>query len=125
MFEAIENLLTIVIWGAAILLFVGGVIVCIVKLVKGGIGSKSIAVVAAILGIVAFVKMYDWTEHIAWCMLASGFILCLFTGVLSDGEKNTLPKEPKYGLGDAILETYAEYELTKAAVKDAIEESRK
>ena len=60
MFEAIENLFTIAIWGAAILLFVGGIIVCIVKFVNGGIGSKRMAVIAAIPGIVAFVKMYDW-----------------------------------------------------------------
>ena len=93
MFEAIENLFTIAIWGAAILLFVGGIIVCIVKFVNGGIGSKCMAVIAASLGIVAFAKMYDWTEHIAWCMLGSGFTLCLFAGILTSGEE-TEPEDP-------------------------------
>lgn len=121
MFEAIENLLTIVIWGAAILLFVGGIIVCIVKLVKGSIGSKFMAVVAAFLGVVAFVKMYDWTEHIAWCMLGSGLVICLFTGVLFEGEDK--PKER--GFVGQVIDQVIEDEHDIAKMEEAIRRSKK
>ena len=90
MFELIEtigNLFAIGFWIVSIAAFVVGIIACIYKLLKGSIGAKCLAVIGAILGVVAFAKMYDWTEHIAWCMFVSGFVVCLFTGVLTNGEE--------------------------------------
>ena len=121
MFETIESILTIVIWGAAILLFVGGIIVSIAKLATGSVGSKIMAVVAIILGIVAFFKMYDWTEHVAWCMLGSGFVLCLFTGVLSEGEDK--PKER--GFVGQVIDQVLEDEHDIAKMEEAIRRSKK
>lgn len=121
MFETIEKLLTIAIWGAAIIVFVGGIITCIAKIVSGGIGSKCMAVIAAVLGIVAFFKMYDWTEHIAWCMLGSGLVLCLFTGVLSEGEDK--PKER--GFVGQVIDQIIEDEHDIAKMEEAIRRSKK
>ena len=125
MFELIEtigNLFAIGFWIVSIAAFVVGIIACIYKLIKGSIGAKCLAVIGAILGVVAFAKMYDWTEHIAWCMFLSGFVVCLFTGVLTNGEEEAPTKKKKYGLSDALVDAYVEQEVIKEATKKAIRE---
>ena len=129
MFETIEKLLTIAIWSAAIILFVGGIISCITKIVSEGIGSKCLAIIAIILGIVAFCKMYDWTGHIAWCMLGSGIVICLFTGVLTNGEEDTTRHEPPdpgviETFTTAYIDGWAKQKIIEEAVEKGIRKSR-
>ena len=121
MFEIIGNLVTITIWAAAIFLFGGGLILCGVNLFTGKGWRKFWAVVALILGVIAFNKLYAWLDSIVWCLLLTGVVLCV-VGNLADEPQNPPEKEKKYGLTDAILDTYCEYELQKQATKDAIRE---
>lgn len=120
MFDTLITLLTIAIWAVAIFLFIGGIILCIIELTSGSGWGKLKAVVAVALAIFAFYKMHIWFDSIVWCFLGAGFALCLVT-LIGTGEQAP-PKEKKYGLGDAFLDTYCEYELQKKATKDAIRE---
>ncbi len=124
MFEAIGTLITIVIWLVAIFLFGGGLLICIGNLIGGGGFEKFMAVLGIILGIVAFSCIYSWFESIVWCLMGSGIVLGLIGNAGSDSEEKAPKKEEKYGFGKALVDTYCEYELTKAAVKDAIKESK-
>lgn len=123
MFETIGNLFTIAIWAVAIFLFGGGLFLCGMHLFTGNGWEKLWSVVAIILGVIVFTRLYAWLDSVVWCLMLTGIVL----GVVGNlGSKETEPpqKEKKYDLTDAILDTACEYELTKAAVKDAIRESK-
>lgn len=122
MFETIETLLTIAIWAVAILMFVGGILCCIGNLINGRIWRKILSAIAIGLGIYVFSFLYSRLSSIVWCLLASGMVLTLVSEAGSDRWQNTPQK--KRGFIDAFVDTYCEYELTKAAVKDAIKESK-
>lgn len=122
MFETIGNLFTIGFWIVAIFLFVSSIIMCIAKIVSGSGWEKFWAILGAVLGVVAFFIMYDWTEHIAWCMIATG-IVCGFITALPDPPTPEPPKEPGLieTIGKSVLETEAEI----AKMEEAIRRSRK
>lgn len=122
MFETIGNLFTTGFWIVAIFLFVGSIIMCIARLVSGSGWEKFWAILGAVLGVVAFIKMYDWTEHIAWCMMATG-IVCGFITALPDPEPPQKEKEP--GLLGQIANQIIEDEHDIAKMEEAIRRSRK
>ena len=125
MFETIGNLFTICFWAVTLFLFLGGIITCIANFLSGDGGKIFWAVVAIILAIFVFFLVYDWLDSIAWCLLVTGMVLVFVANIGSDETESTPTRKQEYGLSDAILDTYCEYELTKAAVKDAIKESKK
>ena len=125
MFETIGTLLTIAFWAVTIFLLVGGVILIIDKLRNGNGWDKVQVVIAIIAGFFTFSKVYTWLDSIPWALLFTGCVLGLVLGDSSDKEKSYRRREKEYGLSDAIIDTYCEYNLTKAAVKDAIRESKK
>lgn len=122
MFEAIENLITIVLWVLAILLFGGGLFLCGMNLFTGNGWQKFWAVAAIILGIIAFTKLYDWLNSLVWCLILTGIVLVVVGNISSDGSQNAPRKEKKYGLGDALVDAYVEQEVIKEATKKAIRE---
>ena len=83
------TLFNIVCWAMVISSFVGGSILCIVKLIKGNREEKAQAVIAVILGIVAFTGMYALLESVEFCLFATGIVLCLVAGASSDDAKRT------------------------------------
>lgn len=125
MFETIGNLLMIALWAAAIFFFGGGIILCICDFTEGSGGKIAKGVIAIILGIITFVTVYSWLDSIVWCLIFSGMVIGYVANFGDDEVQPAPQKERKYGFTDALVDTYCEYELTKAAVKDAIEESRK
>ena len=94
MFETIGNLITIVIWIVAIFLFGGGVFLCGVNLFTGNGWEKFWAVVAIILGVIAFTKLYTWLESIVWCLMGSGIVLGLIGNIVADS-KEPAPQKQK------------------------------
>jgi len=124
MFEIIGTLFTIAFWAAAIFLFLVGIILCIRNLINGNAWKKFMAVVAIILGVFTFFRVYAWIESIVFCLLATGIVLGLVAD-FGSGELESAPsRASKYDLGDALLEAYAEKQLMKEAVKEAIRESK-
>lgn len=122
MFDTIGTLFSIGFWVVAIFLFLGGIVMCIGNLIQGNGWEKSMAFIALILGVVTFFLMYNWAGSIAWCLLTSGLVFGFVAGLFSDKVETTPSREPKYDLGDAYLDAYAEYQLQKQATKDAIKE---
>ena len=122
MFETIGNLITTGFWVVAIGAFVLGIILCIGNLITGTNWEKMWSIVGAILGVVAFFKMYDWTESIGWCLLVAGIVTGCVSNIVQgwkDAENNPPPRpEPGPSLGEIILK----YERDKAVVKDALKE---
>lgn len=126
MFELIGNLITIAFWVVTLILFGGGIIMCIINLCSGTGWEKFCSILGVILGVATFICMYNWMENIPWCMLTSGLVLSLTTiGLAGKDTSDPPPRKSGPTIGEAYLESYCEYELTKAAVKDAIKESRK
>jgi len=122
MFETIGNLVTIAIWVVAILLFGGGLILCGVNLFTGNGWQKFWAVVAFILGVIAFTKLYAWLDSIVWCLLLTGIVLGVIGNLGANEQQSAPQKEKKYGLGDALVDAYVEQEVIKEATKKAIRE---
>jgi len=125
MFETIGKLITFAFWAAAIFLFVGGIICCIKQIFSGSGFEKFLAILAIGLSVFAFIRVYAWLDSILWSMLISGIILSTL-GLGGSGEETDKAPRTRSGpsVADAIIDTYCEYELTKAAVKDAIRESK-
>lgn len=121
MFETIGTLITIVFWAIAIFLFGGGIIICGVNLFKGNGWQRFWAIVAIILGIIAFTKLYAWLDSIVLCLILTGIVLCM-VGTFADKQENTPQKEKKYGFSDALVDAYVEQETIKEATKKAIRE---
>ena len=122
MFEAIGNLFTIGLWVVAIFLFVGSIIMCIARIVSGSGWEKFWAILGAVLGVIVFFKMYDWTGHIVWCMLATGCV-CGFITALPDPEPPQEEKKP--GLIGQVVNQIIEDEHDIAKMEEAIRRSRK
>lgn len=126
MFELIGNLFAIAFIGATLILFGGGIIMCIINLCSGTGWNKFCSILGIILGAATFICMYNWMESILWCMLISGLVLSLTTiGLAGKDTSDPPPRRSGPTFAEAYLDSYCEYELTKAAVKDAIKESRK
>lgn len=122
MFETIGNLITIVIWAVAIFLFGGGLFLCGMNLFTGNGWQKFWAVVAIILGVIAFTKLYAWLDSVVWCLLLTGIVLGVIGNLGSNEQQSAPQKEKKYGLGDALVDAYVEQEVIKEATKKAIRE---
>ena len=122
MFETIGNLITIIIWAVAIFLFGGGLFLCGMNLFTGNGWQKFWAVVAVILGVVAFTKLYTWLDSVVWCLLLTGIVLGVIGNLGSNEQQSAPQKEKKYGLGDALVDAYVEQEVIKEATKKAIRE---
>lgn len=126
MFETIIELFVFAFWTVAIILFLGGIIICISNLISGSGWEKTMAVIAFVLGIVTFFYMYDWSESIAWCLMATGLVLC-FVGQFGSNEvQQAPPKEP--GLietfAEGYLDAYAKKKLMEEAFTDALRKSK-
>ena len=123
MFETIGTLFTIAFWAAAIFLFLGGIILCIGNLISGDGWDKFVSCIAAILGVIVFIRVYVWLESIAFCLLASGLVLGLVR-VPKPGEESTPQRERKYGISEAFLDAYIEEKVIEEAVTNAIRKSK-
>ena len=125
MFEMIGELFAIGFWAAAILMFFLGFFLCVGNIINGNGLEKAMGGIAIFLGILTFFYMYDWSESIAWCLLTTGLVLGFVGGLFSKtGERvKPEPKEPDFI--DTYLKVYGEYTVTKQAMKDAINETRK
>lgn len=122
MFETIGTVITIIFWAVAIFLFGGGLILCGVNLFKGNSWQKFWAIVAIILGVIAFTKLYAWLDSIVWCLILTGIVLGVVGNLGSNEPQNAPQKEKKYGLGDALVDAYVEQQVIKEATKEAIRE---
>ena len=122
MFETIGNLITIVIWAVAIFLFGGGLFLCGMNLFTGNGWQKFWAVVAIILGVIAFTKLYAWLDSVVWCLILTGIVLGVIGNLGSSEQQNAPQKEKKYGFGNALVDAYVEQEVIKEATKKAIRE---
>lgn len=122
MFATIGNLITIVIWVVAIFLFGGGLFLCGMNLFTGNGWQRLWAVVAIILGVIAFTKLYAWLDSVVWCLLLTGIVLGVVGNVGSNEPQSAPRKEKKYGFGDALVDAYVEQEVIKEATKKAIRE---
>ena len=125
MFETIGTLITIVIWGAAIFLFGGGLFLCGMNLFTGNGWQKFWAIVAIILGVIAFTKLYAWLDSIVWCLLLTGIVLGVIGNLGSNEPQETTVKEPK---GPGVIETLADQYIKDqrdiAIVEEAIRRSK-
>lgn len=124
MFEAIGNLITIVIWVVAIFLFGGGIILCVGNFTSGKGGAIFQGVIAVILGVVTFLGVYSWLESVVWCLLLSGLVIGLVSTAGSDRLQDAPKKEKKYGVTDALIDAYVEEKVIEEAVENAIRKSR-
>ena len=126
MFETIGNLITIVIWAAAIFFFGGGILLCGLNLFTGNGWQRFWAVVAIILGVIAFIKLYAWLDSVVWCLLLTGIVLVLVGNFGSDEQKETTTQVPK---GPGVLETLADQYIKDqrdiAIAEEAIRRSKK
>lgn len=115
------TLITIVLWGVTILLFGGGLFLCGMNLFTGNGWEKFWAVVAVILGVVVFTKLYAWLDSLVWCLMLTGIELGVVGMAGSNKSQNTTKKEEK---GPGILETLADQAIQDqrdiAIVQEAI-----
>lgn len=117
-------LLDVIGWAIAILIFVGGIVFLIGMFIDSSGWTKFMGVVAAVVGVVVFFVVYSWLDSIGVSLFATGAVLALFGGGKSVTESPTQSAERQYGVGDAVMDTLCEYELAKAAAKEAIRESK-
>ena len=110
MFETIGTLITIAIWAVAIFLFGGGLFLCGMNLFTGNGWQKFWAIVAIVLGVIAFTKLYAWLDSVVWCLILTGGVLGV-VGNLGSNEQQNAPKEERRGPG--VIETLADQ-----AIKD-------
>lgn len=124
MFETIGKLFTIAFWVLAIFEFLGGIILCIGNIISGNGWAKFVSIIAGIIGVYVFFRMYAWTESIAWCLLATGIVL-VFVRVPKPGEEKRTPQRGEnYGIGQAFVDAYVEEKVIEEAVTNAIRKSR-
>lgn len=93
------TLITIVLWGIAILLFGGGLFLCGMNLFTGNGWEKFWAVVAVILGVVVFTKLYAWLDSLVWCLMLTGIELGVVGMAGSNNGEKTQEKESKPSSG--------------------------
>lgn len=123
MFETIGTLFTIAFWAAAILLFLFGIIACIGHLIDGNWWQRIMAVIAAILGVIVFIKMYTWCGSIAWCLLASGFVLMAVSMFgTDDGQRvsQPSPSPPQPGFITTLTDDYLQRKADEETIANAI-----
>lgn len=124
MFETIGTLITIALWGAAIFLFGGGIILCGVNLFKGNGWQRFWAIVAIILAIIVFTKLYNWLDSLVWCLFLTGGVLCL-VGNAADDQQTTPAKEPREpGFIERLADQAAQDQRDIAIVEEAIRRSK-
>lgn len=125
MFETIGNLITIVIWAVAIFLFGGGLFLCGMNLFAGNGWQKFWAVVAIVLGVVAFTKLYAWLDSVVWCLILAGIVLGVIGNLGSNEPKKATTKTQK---GPGVIETLADQAIKDqrdiAIVEEAIRRSK-
>lgn len=119
-------LIDVIAWAVAIIVFAFGIFGLVGMFIETNGWIKFVGVIAAILGVVAFWRVYVWMESVGFSLFATGFVWGIF-GFGADSEphkKENTPQqvEQPYGITDAVLDTYCEYELTKEAAKAAIRE---
>lgn len=125
MFEAIGNLITIVIWVVAILLFGGGLFLCGMNLFTGTGWQKFWAVVAIILGIIAFTKLYPWLGSLVWCLLLTGIVLGVIGNLGSNETQETTTKNSKsYSVIEKLADQAIKDQRDIAIVEEAIRRSK-
>lgn len=122
MFETIGTLITIVIWAVAIFLVGGALLFCFDNLIHGSGGRKFLTVIAIILGVYIFSRVYDWCGSVVWSLIISSIVLATVAEAGSGRLKKAPRKEKKYGFGDALVDAYVEQEVIKEATKKAIRE---
>ena len=126
MFETIGTLITIAIWAVAIFLFGGGLFLCGMNLFTGNGWQKFWAIVAIVLGVIAFTKLYAWLDSVVWCLILTGGVLGV-VGNLGSNEQQNAPKEERRGPG--VIETLADQAIKDqrdiAIVEEAIRRSKK
>ena len=124
MFETIGNLFAICLWAAAIFGFLGGVIACIINIVRGNGWARFVSIMAAIIGTFVFFRMYAWCGSILWCLLVTGIVLA-FVRVPEPGEAKSTPQSGSgYGIGQAFLDAYVEENVIEEAVTNALRKSK-
>lgn len=125
MFETIGKLFTIAFWGYAIFIFLCGAFMCVVNIFSSNGWKKFVSILAAIIGIYVFYRMYIWSGSIGWCLFVTGIVLFIIR-VPEPGEAaaSTTQKEPKYGLEQALVDTICEEMLIEEAVTNAIRKSK-
>lgn len=125
MFETIGNLITIVIWVVAIFLFGGGLFLCGMNLFTGNGWQKFWAVVAIILGVIAFTKLYAWLDSVVWCLLLTGIVLGVIGNLGSNEPQETTTKTPKEpGVIETLADQYIKDQRDIAIVEEAIRRSK-
>ncbi len=124
MFETIGTLFTIAMWAAAVFFFLSGIVVCICNFASGKGWEIFRGVVAVVLGIVVFWRMYTWLQSIVWCLLVTGIVLCIVTIDASEDTRKNVSKEKSYGIGQAFLDAYVEEKVIEEAVTNAIRKSK-
>ncbi|MBQ6159777.1 MAG: hypothetical protein IJK24_02395 [Oscillospiraceae bacterium] len=124
------GLLDILFWVIAIFCIAVGVICWFMLFIDSSLGKKIWGVVVAIIGVFIFIRALAWLKSICFSLFVTGLVLGLLStrgenNEISSSSGNTKRSEDNhYGVAEAFLDTYCEYELTKAAVKDAIRESK-
>lgn len=125
MFESIGTLITIIFWAIAIFLFGGGLFLCGMNLFKGNGWQKFWAVVAVILGVIAFVKLCDWLDSIVWCLILTGIVLGVVGNLGSNEPQSTTMKETrKPGVIETLADQYIQDQRDIAIVEEAIRRSK-
>lgn len=121
-FNTVGILLTIAFWAVTVFLLVGGVFMCIECFTSKNGWKITKAIIAIIAGVFAFSKTSIWLESIPWGLFFAGCASCLVLGESPDTKRKSSRTEREQSIGDAFVDAYCEYSLTKAAVKDAIRE---
>ncbi len=124
MFENIELIITIVVWVFAVFIFLGAIMCCIDNFISRDGWRIFRGILAVILGVTVFCKVYGWLESIPFCMMFGGGVAYFISGA---GEKSAQEKprtEKQYGLGQAFLDAYIEEKVIEEAVTNAIRKSK-
>lgn len=115
-------------WILAIVAAVFGILCWIAMFTDKNPWHIFLGVISAIIAIIVFTRVYAWLESIGFAIFAAGVVLCFFGSTCSNTPSSSggssKPAEKGNTFGGAVMDTLCEYELTKAAVKDAIRESK-
>lgn len=126
MIETIGKLITIALWAAAIFLFGGGIILCGSNLFKGNGWQKFWAIVAIVLAVVAFTKLYAWLDSIVWCLMLTGIVLCVIGNLGSNEPQTTKTEKPKQpGVIETLVDQAVQDQRDIAIVEEALRRSKK
>lgn len=123
-------LIDVIGWVIAIAAVAVGVFCLIMTFKESNGWLKFCCVLFTALSVVVFFIVYNWLDSVCVALFVAGGILVLFS---NGADKNYIPETKqtsqegtkKYGLGKAMMDSYCEYELYKAAAKDAMREMKK